>query len=161
VAEPHHQLLTARRAAWLVVRRAEQRDAEEALQLAQLRVQHPAVAEAVTLTQDFADLVRQRQGPQLDAGLARGAQRPIVALQRCAKGLAAADDAVKAGRTLPWSNGPVEGPITRLQLLKRQMCGRASLGLRQQRFVLAPRRGQGRGQCPQALSEAQAQPAAA
>jgi transposase len=161
VAEPHHQLLTARRAAWLVVRRAEQRDAEEALQLAQLRTQHPEVAEAIALAQDFADLVRQRQGPQLDAWLARVAQSPIMALQRFAKGLADAYDAVKAGRTLPWSNGPVEGPITRLKLLKRQMFGRASLGLLQQRFVLAPRRGQGRVQCPPALSEAQVQPAAA
>src|SRR5262250_3402011 len=80
VAEPHHQLLTARQAAWLVVRRAEQRDAEEAQQLAQLRAQHPEVAEAIALTQDFAHLVRQRQGEQLDAWLARVAQSPIRAL---------------------------------------------------------------------------------
>jgi transposase len=161
VAEPHHQLLTARRAAWLVVRRAEQRDAEEARPLAQLRAQHPDVAEAVALTQDFADLVRQRQGAQLATWLARVAQSPIVALQRFAKGLADDYDAVKAGLTVPWSNGPVEGHITRLKFLKRQMFGRASLALLQQRFVLAPRQGQGRVQGPQALAEAQAQPAAA
>ena len=84
-----------------------------------------------------------------------------MALQRFAKGLADDYDAVKAGLTVPWSNGPVEGHITRLKLLKRQMVGRASLALLQQRFVLAPRQGQGRVQRPQALAEAQAQPAAA
>jgi transposase len=161
VAEPHHPLLTARQAAWLVVRRAEQRDAEEAQQLAQLRAQHPEVAEAIALTQDFAPLVRQRQGEQLDAWLARVAQSPIRALHRFAKGLADDYDAVKAGLTLPWSNGPVEGHITRLKLLKRQMFGRASLRLLQQRFVLAPRRGQGRVPGPQASSETQALPEAA
>jgi transposase len=161
VAEPHHQMLTPRQAAWLVIRRAEQRDEEEAQQLVQLRTQHPEVAEAIALTQDFADLVRRRQGTQLDAWLARVAQSPIMALQRFAKGLADDYDAVKAGLTLPWSNGPVEGHITRLKLLKRQMFGRASLALLQQRFVLAPRRVQGHGQRPHAPSEVPAQPAAA
>jgi transposase len=45
-------------------------------------------------------------------------------------------DAVNAGVTLPWSNGPVEGHMNRLKTLKRQMCGRASLELLQRRFVL-------------------------
>jgi transposase len=161
VAELHHQLLTARQAAWLVVRRAEQRDAEEAQPLALLPAQHPEGAEAIALTQAFAHLVRQRQGEQLDAWLARVAQSPIRALHRFATGLADDDDAVKAGLPWPWSNGPVEGPITRLKLLKRHMFGRASLRLLQQRFVLAPRRGQGRVQCPQASSEAPALPEAA
>jgi hypothetical protein len=71
----------------------------------------------------------------------------------------AAYEAVKAGLTVPWSNGPVEGHITRLKLLKRQMFGRASLALLQQRFVLAPRPAQKRGQRAQA--QAQGQPAAA
>ena len=48
--------------------------------------------------------------------------------------------AVKAGVTLPWSNGPVEGHINRLKMLKRQMFGRAHLDLLSRRFVLPPRR---------------------
>jgi len=43
-------------------------------------------------------------------------------------------DAVKAGMTLPWSNGPVEGQINRLKMLKRQMYGRANIDLLSQRF---------------------------
>jgi len=36
---------------------------------------------------------------------------------------------VKAGLTLPWSTGPVEGQINRLKMLKRQMFGRANIDL--------------------------------
>jgi len=46
-------------------------------------------------------------------------------------------NAVKAGVTLPWSNGQNEGQINRLKMLKRQMYGRASLELLSQRFLLA------------------------
>ena len=35
-------------------------------------------------------------------------------------------EAVKAGLTLAWSQGPVEGHVHRLKLLKRQAYGRAS-----------------------------------
>ena len=42
-----------------------------------------------------------------------------------------------AGVTLPWSNGPVEGHINRLKMLKRQMYGRAGIDLLNRRFLLA------------------------
>jgi hypothetical protein len=38
-------------------------------------------------------------------------------------------DAVLAGLTLPWSNGPVEGQVNRLKLIKRSMYGRAKFDL--------------------------------
>jgi transposase len=44
---------------------------------------------------------------------------------------------VKAGITLPWSQGPIEGQSTRLKTLKRQMFGRAHVDLLAQRFLLA------------------------
>lgn len=80
---------------------------------------------------------------------------------RLAKGLQDDDDAIKAGVTLPWSTGPVEGQITRVKRLKRQMFGRASLALLDRRFVLAPGRELGPGQHPVEHSEVQARPAAA
>jgi transposase len=46
-------------------------------------------------------------------------------------------EAVKAGVTLEWSNGQVEGQINRLKMLKRQMYGRAKLDLLSQRVLLA------------------------
>jgi transposase len=110
---------------------------DEAAQLAQLQAQHPEVAAAIALAQDFAQLVRERTPEQLDPWLARAADGPLTPLQRFAKGIRDDYEAVKAGVTLPWSNGPVEGQINRLKMLKRQMFGRAKLDLLQQRFLLA------------------------
>jgi transposase len=139
VAEPPAPL-TPRRATWLVLRRAAQRTEAETHQLARLQAQQPAVGEAITLAQDFAQLVRQRQPDALDPWLQRATTSPIEALRRFATGLRDDYAAVKAGVTLPWSNGPVEGHINRLKMLKRQMFGRAHLDLLSRRFVLPPRR---------------------
>lgn len=153
--------LTARRAAWLVVRRADQRTAGESPQLTQLRAQPGELADAITLTEDFVQLVRQRQGAQLDPWLERAAQSTLGVFQRFAQGLRDDDAAVKAGMTLSWSTGPVEGHINRLKMLKRQMCGRARLDLLSRRCLLAPRRAQRPEPRPQEPMEAPAQPAAA
>lgn len=142
VAESPYQPLTPRRATWLVLRRAERRTAAEAEQLAQLRAQQADVAEAIDLAQDFAALVRQRQPERLDAWLARAATNALQAVRRFAKGLGEDYAAVKAGVTLPWRTGPVEGHINRLKMLKRQMFGRARLDLLSRRFVRAPANGQ-------------------
>ena len=43
--------------------------------------------------------------------------------------------AVRAGLTLPWSNGQTEGQVNRLKMLKRQMYGRANIDLLRQRVL--------------------------
>jgi transposase len=145
VAEPPCQPLTPRRATWLVLRRETQRTEAETQQLAQVRAQQAEVAEAIDLAQDFAALVRQRQPEALDPWLQRATASTLEALQRFAKGLYEDYEAVKAGVTLPWSTGPVEGHINRLKMLKRQMFGRARLDLLSRRFVGAPGRTQAYG----------------
>jgi len=145
----------------LVLGREAKRTADETQQLAQLHAQDPEVAEAIDLAQDFAQLVRQRQPEHLDPWLKRAATSPLEAMRRFATGLWDDYQAVKAGVTLPWSNGPVEGHINRLKMLKRQMFGRAHLDLLSRRFLLAPRRGPGREPRPQAAAAARAPPAAA
>ena len=122
-----------------MLRRADQRTAVESQQLTQLRAQPGELAEAITLTEDFVQLIRQRQGAQLDPWLERAAQSALGVFQRFAQGLRDDYAAVKAGMTLPWSTGPVEGHINRLKMLKRQMFGRARLDLLSRRFLLAPR----------------------
>jgi transposase len=141
VAEPPCQPLTPRRATWLVLRREEKLTEAETQQLVQLRAQQAEVAEAVDLARDFATLVRQRQPTQLDPWLQRATSSTLEALQRFARGLRDDYEAVKAGVTLPWSTGPVEGHINRLKMLKRQMFGRARLDLLSRRFVGAPHDG--------------------
>ena len=142
VAASPYQPLTPRRATWLVLRRTEQRTAAEAEQLARLRAQQADVAEAIDLAQDVAALVRYRQPTQLDPWLQRVTTSTLPVMRRFAKGLYEDYDAVKAGVTLPWSTGPVEGQINRLKMLKRQMCGRARLDLLSRRFLRALADGQ-------------------
>jgi len=134
---------------------------EDAQPLALLAAQQAELAEAVTLARDFADLVRTRPPDRLDAWLARATASTLTALQRFAQGRRDDYAAVKAGVTLRWSNGPVEGPINRLKRLKRQMCGRAHLDLLSRRFVRAPREGQAQAsvQCAPAPAHAEAKAA--
>jgi len=145
VAEPVCQPLTPRRATWLVLRREAQRPEAEAQQLARLHAQSAEVAEAIDLAQEFAQLVRQRQPAQLDTWLQRATTSALETMQRFAAGIRDDYAAVKAGVTLPWSNGPVEGHINRLKMLKRQMFGRALLDLLSHRFLRAPRGDQAQG----------------
>jgi len=160
VVEPACPPLTPRRATWLVLRREAKRTEAETQQLAQLHAQQAEVAEALDLTQDFAQLVRQRQPDALDPWLQRATTSTLEAMQRFAKGLYEDYEAVKAGVTLPWSTGPVEGHINRLKMLKRQMFGRARLDLLSRRFVRAPRHGQACAHGRQASTESHAGAAA-
>jgi transposase len=139
VVEPTARPLTPRRATWLVLRREAQRTTDDAQQLAQIHAQSAALTEAIDLAQDFAHLVRQRQPAQLDPWLQRAASSTLDAMRRFATGLYDDYQAVKAGVTLPWSSGPVEGHINRLKMLKRQMFGRAHLDLLRHRFLRTPR----------------------
>ena len=108
----------------------------EKQQLARLQAQEGEIAEAISLTQDFAALVRQRQPDQLDTWLERAIASCLQPFKSFAKGLREDYAAVKAGVTLPWSTGPVEGQINRLKMLKRQMYGRANIDLLRQRILL-------------------------
>jgi transposase len=92
------------------------------------------IMRAYRLTQGFLVLVRERRGTDLEAWMAEATSSGIDALARFARGLQDDLAAVTAGLTLPWSNGPVEGQITRLKLLKRQSYGRAGFPLLRQRI---------------------------
>src|SRR5262249_49510793 len=109
---------------------------DEKQQRARRHSQEGEIAKAISLTQAFAALVRQRQPDQLETWLKRATASGLQAFQSFANGLRADYEAVKAGGTLMWSTGPVEGQINRLKMLKRQMYGRAGIGLLRQRVLL-------------------------
>jgi transposase len=161
VAEPQHGQLTPRQTAWLVLQPPDKRDPDTEHPLAQLMAQHAALAEAVTLARDFTALGRTRPPDRLDGWLTRATMSALSALQRFAQGLRDDYAAVKAGLTLPWSNGPVEGHINRLKLVKRQGFGRARLDRLRRRFLLTTRQAQEHGQRSPQPTETSAQPAAA
>lgn len=137
VTEPEKLRLTPRRAAWLVLRKEEEQKPIDKKLIALLIAQHPDLAEATELAKSFAAIVRQRQPDQLDSWLAQADHSILSPFRRFAKRLREDYDAVKAGVTMSVSNGPVEGHINRLKILKRQMYGRAKIDLLERRFLLA------------------------
>jgi transposase len=117
------------------MRREVKLDDDEKTKLARLQAQAGDIAKAIRLTQDFAELVRQRQPDQLESWLTRASASGLQAFKSLANGLRADYEAVKAGVELKWSTGPVEGQINRLKTLKRQMYGRAGIDLLRQRVL--------------------------
>jgi transposase len=137
VVESQHRPLTTRRATRIVLKRLPQRTDADAQLIAHLRVQHHDVAVAIDLAQDLCTLVRARQADRFDDWLARALASGMAPSRRFATGLRADDEAVKAGLRRPWRNGPVDGHINRLNMLKRSMFGRATLDLLSPRFLRA------------------------
>ena len=137
VVDLQRPTLTPRQAAFLVLRRPEQFNAEDEQVIQQLGEQQPELASATELAQDFARLLRQRQPEQLDGWLEQAQHCHLPAFRRFARSLREDYDAVRAAATLATSNGPVEGQINRLKVLKRQMYGRAGIELLSRRFLLA------------------------
>lgn len=128
--------LTARRATWMVMRRSEHQTEAERTLIADLKQQHPDLEAAVNLTQGFTKLFRERLPEKLDVWLEQAMSSSIGLFQRFAEGLKEDYAAVRASLMTSVSNGPVEGQINRLKLLKRQMYGRASFDLLNRRFIL-------------------------
>ncbi len=60
---------------------------------------------------------------------------PFGELVRFVNGLEQDLAAVLAALSLEWSNGPVEGHVNRLKLVKRQMYGRATFDLLRARIL--------------------------
>ncbi len=137
VVAPEKLCLTPRRAAWLVLRKQESLEPNDEQLIALLIAQHPDLAEAIELAQGFLRLVRTLSSEQLEEWLELAEHSHQTAFHRFAKSLREDYDAVKAGVTLSVNNGPVEGHINRLKMLKRQMYGRAKLDLLERRFLLA------------------------
>ena len=121
--------LSAQQATWLFFRRPEDLKKEERETLWQLRQASPHLEAAYHLVETFLQMVRERTGEQLDAWLAAVQASHLEAFESFVTGVQQDKDAVLAGLTLQWSNGPLEGNVNRLKLIKRSMYGRAEIDL--------------------------------
>lgn len=134
---PARRLPPLRTLAWRILARPGRLEEHEQAQVDSLCQVHPELDLAVTLTQEFAALVRERTESMLDDWLERASARGIPAVRSFAASLRQDYSAVRAAVSLPWSNGPTEGNINRLKMLKRQMYGRAKVDLLKQRLLAA------------------------
>lgn len=74
----------------------------------------PEIAVATELTQQFAEMLVQLRGKDLDEWANWAETSPVRELRGFAAGLRRDWEAVKAGLTLPYSSGPVEGNVNRI-----------------------------------------------
>jgi transposase len=128
------QLPAARALAWLLLKNAEKQTVEDHLLIARLQ-QHPELVHGQELIQQGAAMIRQHQADALASWLKACSASSVGELRNFADVLQRDAAAVKAALTLPWSNGPVEGHINRLKLIKRSGYGRMQLDLLRQRVL--------------------------
>jgi len=102
-----------------------------------LLVSCPSLAILVEHVRRFADLLTNRRGADLEDWMTAVEASYLPALHAFVRGLRKDLDAVLAGLSLPYSNGPIEGTNTKFKLLKRQMYGRAGFALLRQRLLLS------------------------
>jgi transposase len=133
-AQPAAKLASARQLTWLLLRSSSEHTPAEAVIYAQI-AQDTTVGQAQTLVHQFQEMVRERTPEALDVWLAACEQSGITELQTFAGGLAREEASIRAALSEEWSTGQVEGQITRLKLVKRQMYGRAKFDLLRQRVL--------------------------
>jgi transposase len=122
---------------FVMVCQAAKRSSDAQTYLDQLCQMDARITRAYRLTHAVPAMVRERRGRDLEAWITAATASGLDALARFAQGLQADLAAVTAALTLPWSNGPVEGRITRLEWLKRQGYRRAGFAFLRQRVLQA------------------------
>ena len=121
----------------LFMRREEKLSREQKEYLERLCDAEEVLADARRLTQNFAKMVRNLEGDKLDGWLDEAEVCAAPAMRNFATGLKKDLDAVRAGLTEKWNNGPVEGFVHKLKLLKRQGYGQAGFNLLRARMLAA------------------------
>jgi transposase len=113
---------------WSLLQNEEQWTAEER-QLWQWLRQDSALAEVRRFATDFVAMVCQRQAECWPAWLEAAVACSVKEVRNFALNLKQDEAAVQQALKQSWSNGPVEGHVNRLKLVKRKMYGRANFDL--------------------------------
>jgi transposase len=129
------EAISPRELRWLLTHKREKLDQEDQARLDQLLTVSTEVQTAHTLVQSFLEMVRERKGQQLRAWMEKATRSDIPELKSFVAGVERDYDAVEAGLTLPWSQGPVEGAVNKIKTHKRLMYGRAGFKLLRQKML--------------------------
>jgi transposase len=134
--EPVHGL-TPRQALGPLLLLPERRTVRHEVAISQLKALDPQIEQSITLLEHFAQLLRTRTRDNLEPWLQAAQKSGVAELVEFAKRLRQDRAAVEAACTLEWSQGQVEGQITKLKLIRRQMYGRGNFDLVRKRVLWA------------------------
>jgi transposase len=119
-----------RQVAWLLLKQPE----EARSYLEELYRRSPEIATCASLAREFCRILRQRDSAAWKSWREAAIASPLA---RFARHLCRDEAAVLAALQYRWSNGPVEGHVHRLKLIKRSMYGRANFDLLRLRVLSA------------------------
>ncbi|GGR35190.1 transposase [Deinococcus ruber] len=122
---------------WVMLRDQTKLDTQDQQVLAAIKARSEVVSCAHDLTQAFTRLMRERQSQALEPWFQSAKTSGLPEFVTFARGLERDVIALKAALVLRWSNGPVEGIVNNIKLIKRQAYGRASFQLLRQRVLMA------------------------
>jgi transposase len=138
IAGPRLIRPSARRIAWLALGHVPEPTAQDQEILKAILQRWPELQETAELCRQFGSLLKEHAVESLEAWV-KLAEGPGILpdVRRFAEVLRQDWAAVLEAVRQPWSQGQVEGQITRLKLIKRQMYGRARFDLLRQRVLHA------------------------
>lgn len=128
---PLHKAPSARTIARLMTTSRDHLTKTDAVMVAAIEGGTPDLVEARSLVDRFHAMIRTRSA-SLEGWIGDAAPSLIASF---ANGIGKDKAAVAAAIKEPWSNGQVEGQITKLKLVKRQMYGRAKIDLLEARVL--------------------------
>ncbi|MGW6949079.1 transposase [Streptomyces xanthophaeus] len=134
---PH---LTVRRVTDCIMRRPEHLTDLEQKGRDELCERNPALATSVEYARRLALMIRDRRSEHLalDAWIADVRLDGQRELRTLTNGMRRDQAAIQAALSTTYTSGAVEGNVTRIKLLKRQMYGRANFDLLRRRILLSP-----------------------
>lgn len=130
-------VLSSRQASWILLHRTEELKTEEKKWLEQFEAVCELVVRVRDLAQQFTHMVSEKASTLLNDWIVSAKNSGVTDLRNFALGLQRDWDAVSNALKFSWSNGPTEGHVNRLKVIKRQMYGRASFDLLRCRVLAA------------------------
>jgi transposase len=127
VIEP--RVPSAKQLSFMIIRKPDERDEEEQSRVETVVIIDEEMSNALELVVMFAAMVRGALTLTLKEWLTKADVSVCAEVRSFAKTLRQDEAAVQLGMTESWSNGPVEGQVNRLKMIKRQMYGRAGFEL--------------------------------
>jgi transposase len=128
-------ITSPREVRWLLSKREKDLTPDEKDDLTRLLESSQEVQLVHQLLLSFLHMLRERQPERLNGWMKEARESGIKELGSFVAGVERDYDAVRAGLTLHWSQGPVEGTVNKIKTHKRLMYGRASFPLLRQKLL--------------------------
>ena len=127
--------LSSRELRWLLARREKDLTPEEQQSLVKLLASSEEIGHLYRFLHSFLQMLRERKSELLNGWMKEVRESHIKELVSFVNGIDRDYDAVRAGLTYSWSQGPVEGTVNKIKTHKRLMYGRASFPLLRKKML--------------------------